>query len=121
MRLGFVVAKPYGEDHRYDFMVEGGHKIWRVQVKTSASVRKGLWGVNIRRRTNSIWMPYTESELDFLAAYILPEDTWYILPVREIIGRTGLLFRSKGSPTPDIYAHYREAWHLLGEPPGPPI
>ena len=33
MRLGFVVARPYGQGRRYDFMVEGGGKLWRVQVK----------------------------------------------------------------------------------------
>ena len=29
-----------------------------------------------------------------------------------------LLFRPKGYHCPDIYAHYREAWHLLREPDG---
>ncbi|HEV2987591.1 MAG TPA: group I intron-associated PD-(D/E)XK endonuclease [Candidatus Angelobacter sp.] len=39
MSLGYVVAKPYGQMHRYDFMVEGGNKLWRVQVKTSTCMR----------------------------------------------------------------------------------
>ncbi len=31
--LGLVVAKPYGNTHRYDFIVEGGSGLWRVQVE----------------------------------------------------------------------------------------
>ena len=57
-------------------------------------------------------------EIDFIAVYIIPEDTWYILPVREVENRLMLLFRPKGYPRPDPYAHYREAWHLLREPDG---
>ena len=44
--------------------------------------------------------------------------TWYILPVREVENRQMLMFRPKGYRRPDIYAHYREAWHLLREPDG---
>jgi hypothetical protein len=49
---------------------------------------------------------------------IVPENTWYILPVREVLERQILLFRSKGYPRVDPYAYYREAWHLLREPDG---
>jgi hypothetical protein len=61
---------------------------------------------------------YTESEIDFVAVYIVPEDTWYILPVREALERQVLLFRPTGYPNADPYAYYREAWHLLREPDG---
>jgi len=40
------------------------------------------------------------------------------VPVREVLDRRMLLFRPKKSWRPDIYAHYREAWHLLREPDG---
>jgi hypothetical protein len=38
--------------------------------------------------------------------------------VREVENRQMLMFRPKGYRRPDIYAHYREAWHLLREPDG---
>ena len=72
----------------------------------------------IRRNKGQRRQPYSESETDFFAVYIIPEDTWYILPVREVVGRVRLLFRPKGYHRRDIYAHYREAWHLLREPNG---
>jgi hypothetical protein len=30
---GFVVAKPYGDNKRYDLIVDVGRRMWRVQVK----------------------------------------------------------------------------------------
>jgi hypothetical protein len=54
----------------------------------------------------------------FRLAPILPEKTWCIVPVREVVERTALLIRPKGYPRLDPYAHYREAWHLLRQPDG---
>jgi hypothetical protein len=48
----------------------------------------------------------------------IEKATWYILPVREVLERQTLLFRSKGYPRMDPYAYYREAWHLLRDPDG---
>jgi hypothetical protein len=114
--LGFVVAKPYGHIHRYDFIVEGGQDLWRVQVKTSIFQRKGSYQLCVRRSTHSRRLSYTESELDFVVAYVIPENAWYVLPVRKVLERKSLILRPKGIPREDPYAHYREAWHLLREP-----
>ena len=116
--LGFDLSLPYGYIHRYDFLLDNGTNIWRVQVKTGALMVDGLYRVGVHRRTHHRLQAYTASEIDFVAVYILPEDTWYILPVREVVERTLLLFRPKGYRYRDIYAHYREAWHLLRQPDG---
>jgi hypothetical protein len=50
--------------------------------------------------------------------YIIPEQTCYVVSVREVLGSTSLSFRPKGFLRLDRYAHYREAWHLLREPDG---
>jgi hypothetical protein len=39
----------------------------------------------------------------------MPEETWYVLPVREVVGRQGIGFRPKSFRRLDIWAHYREA------------
>jgi len=119
MGLGFVVAKPYGHIHRYDFIVEGGTKLWRVQVKTCTRLRRGVYRLAVRRTLNNKKIAYTASELDFVAGYVFPEGTWYLLPVREVVGRTSLGLRPKECVGLDPYAHYREAWHLLREPEDP--
>jgi len=37
--LGFPVLKPWGESRPYDFAVESGRRLWRVQVKCATSHR----------------------------------------------------------------------------------
>jgi hypothetical protein len=116
--LGFDLSLPYGQGRRYDFVVDCGRNLWRVQVKTTEHMLNGLYLVGIHHRANRRAHNYTESEIDFVAIYILPEQTWYILPVREVTEHRSLLFRPKGYHRRDPYAHYREAWHLLREPDG---
>jgi hypothetical protein len=116
--LGFALALPYGHVHPYDLIVESGTHLWRVQVKTTTNMVEGLYRVSICRRANKKAQAYTESEIDFVAAYIIPEETWFILPVREVLDRELLLLRPKGHPGRDPWAYYREAWHLLRQPDG---
>jgi hypothetical protein len=118
MSLGLVVAEPRGRNHSYDFIIEGEAAFRSVQVKTCARMWHGLYRVCIRHRKDSVAVAYTESEVDFVAVYIIPLKTWYILPVREVVGHTNLSFRPKGHPRGDPYSYYREAWHLLREPDG---
>jgi hypothetical protein len=126
LSLGFTVAFPFGHVHRYDFIVESGQNLWRVQVKTGGIMRHGLYHLSACRRADGAVHPYNESEIDFLAAFILPEQTWYILPAHQVAGHSSLLFRStehpripsKRHPIRDLYAYYREAWHLLRQPDG---
>jgi len=119
MSLGLVVAKPFGQNHRYDFMVDGGSGLWRVQVKASSHMSWGSYHACISRKKAGIKVAYTESELDFVVVLIVPEQTWYVLPVRVVVGRMALMFRGQNlKHHRDPYAYYREAWHLLREPDG---
>lgn len=93
-------------------------RLIRVQVKATTQVVQGLYRVNADRRINGRAVPYTLSEIDFIAAYVIPEDSWFILPLAHVLGQTSLLHRPKKSRRPCPYAHYREAWHLLSEPDG---
>lgn len=37
--LGFPVLKPWGDSRPYDFAVESGRRLWKVQVKVATSHR----------------------------------------------------------------------------------
>jgi hypothetical protein len=114
--LGFGVAKPYGDSERYDFVLDAGGRFVRVQVKSSTTLLNGLYHMNCHRRTNGRAVAYSPSEIDFLVAYIIPEDAWFILPITVVAHRTSLLFNPKGYPRGDgLFGAYREAWHLLRE------
>ncbi len=114
--LNFVVAKPHGNMHPYDFIVDGGGGLRRIQVKSCGNLSRGFYRVRICRRKDGAPIPYTESEIDFVVAYIIPEQTCYILPIREMLGRTSISFRPREFSGLHAFAHYREAWHLLRQP-----
>ena len=40
--LGFSVTKPYGDCEAYDFVLDSGCELWRVQVKSSYSKRNWM-------------------------------------------------------------------------------
>ena len=107
--MGFGVAKPYGDSERYDFILDSGQKLRRIQVKSTTTVLNGRYHVNSHRRTNGSVVAYDPSEIDFLVAYVIPEDAWFILPIRDILTRTSLLFCFRDDPNGGLYGVYREA------------
>ncbi len=123
MSLGYVVAKPYGQMHRYDFILQAAtKKLALIQVKTSTCMRDGCYQLCIQRITHRRVVAYTASDFDFVAAYIIPEDAWFIIPISVIAGRRSFLLPSKYHPRrKNFLAPYREAWHLLGNPPNPAV
>lgn len=121
IRMGFAGCKPYGDSERYDFILDArlphprfqsASLLWRVQLKASTQLLNGLYRINAHRRSGRRAVPYRPGEIDFIAAYIIPEDTWYIIPLLAVRG-TSLLFRRKKDRRPGIYDEYKEAWHLL--------
>jgi hypothetical protein len=90
--------------------------LWRVQIKCTTQLVDGLYRLNAHRRTQGRAVPYLLGEIDFLAACVIPEDTWYIVPLAAFHGRTSLLFRPRKDRRPGMYDNYREAWHLLRKP-----
>ena len=68
----------------------------------------------VRRASKSEAQPPThaENQIDFVAAYIIPLDLWYILPApvtTRLHGHISLSPHRKGHK----YEPYLEAWHLL--------
>ena len=41
VELGFRVTKPWGDSERYDFVLDSGKRLWRVQIKCTAVERAG--------------------------------------------------------------------------------
>lgn len=105
---GFVVTKPWGESTHYDFIVERHGHFLRIQVKSTMS-RKGKNYAFMLRGGRTL---YTDDDFDFMAAYIIPLDLWYIIPVAIAITGMRRLYLSPEYPK-SIYHPYREAWHLL--------
>jgi hypothetical protein len=108
--LGLSVAKPWGDSERYDLIVDSGRRLWRVQVKSTRYVGERRFSITARGCTAA----YTEDEIDFLAAYIVPLDLWYVVPVKAFAPRKCLRFYPEGENSVGQYEKYREAWWLMG-------
>ena len=134
-RHGFGISRPYGDSERYDLILDcprndcpkndpshldpqARPRLVRVQVKSSTQLLNGLYHLNTHRRINGRAVPYKLSEIDFIAAYVIPEDSWFIFPLPHILGLTSLLLSPKKRRRKGLYDAYREAWHLLHEPDG---
>jgi hypothetical protein len=105
---GLQVSKPWGETARYDFAVERDGHFVRVQVKSTMFRDRGGYSCTVRGCRG----PYEGDMFDYVAAYLIPENLWYIIPEEMIRGQGSIAVypRLKKSK----YGRYREAWHLLG-------
>ena len=86
LRRGYVVAKPYGDNQPFDFLVIARGRISRVQVKSCWSpMASGAFQFRAAcgNPHSSQWR-YTSSRIDFLAGYVAPLDRWLIIPVRAL-------------------------------------
>jgi len=112
--LGFRVAKPWGDSEPYDFILDSGPHLWRVQLKCTQVIRARGYDI---QPTYAIYgkgkVAYTADEIDVLVAHIVPINTWYVLPVDDFAPSKSLRFY------PDIeckrarWEKYREAWDLM--------
>jgi hypothetical protein len=104
----FRVAKPWGESDPYDVLIGCVQAFWRVQVKCASACRLGQYVV----RGGGENYNYTKDDIDFLAAHIVPENIWYIVPIEAFLGCAMLHFSPRGTGKAK-YEKYREAWCLL--------
>ncbi len=80
---GLQVTKPWGETARYDFAVEHEGRFVRVQVKSTMFRENDGYSCTVRGCRG----PYVGDPFDFVAAYLIPEDIWYIIPAGTFQGQ----------------------------------
>lgn len=110
---GIAISKPWGDTTSYDFVAgRPGHFV-AVQVKcTLFEIVEGLEKGYLCTVCSSS-RPYRRGSFDFLAAYVIYEDAWYIIPEEEILGKKSISLATNCVEA--RYESYREAWHLLGD------
>jgi hypothetical protein len=105
--LGLRVSKPWGDNAPYDFAVDHRGHFLRVQVKCTCKKRLQSYVCSVSNRRG----PYTSAQIDFVAAYIIPADTWYILPLAALHRSFDVWLNPNRKNS--RYAEFKEAWHLL--------
>jgi len=125
--MGFAVTKPYGDSEPYDFIVDSGNRLWRVQVKSGSYKTGSAYRVGVSHLSNTKpkQKAYTAKQIDILAVYIVPLGVWYIIPILAFTPSTSLAFLPDTPANYGTYARkyeqFREAWFLMacrrnGEP-----
>ena len=112
------VNKPRGDTRAYDVGIEHGQTFLRVQVK-STTARSGAgyrcqFTPNHKKKHD-----YSLKEIDLFAAYVIPEDAWYLIPAVLLLGKRRHFMAALLPVVPPAkkasyrYECYREAWNLL--------
>jgi hypothetical protein len=104
---GLMVSKPWGDSAPYDLMVEHHGRILRIQVKSTTYKHDDAYKCHVT--ANGV--PYSSHHLDFIAAYVIPTDTWYIIPIKAV--GTQIHLRLNPESKRSKCDRYKEAWHLL--------
>lgn len=108
MEAGLTVLKPYGDHAPYDVVIDNGRAMLKIQVKSvRKKLRSGLYQVQTKHGATQ--RPYRRGEVDFVAAYIIADRLWFIVPIQEFAGRTAFYIRINESR----YEQYRENWSAL--------
>ncbi len=106
-------SKPYGDSENFDVVVGRPGKFVGVQVKSTAFRKNNGYQCSLTAANHKA---YAAGAFDFLAAYIIPENVWYIVPAKLIHGKRSIIL----CPNLPVarYEQYREAWNLLQEAVG---
>jgi hypothetical protein len=89
IRAGFTVSVPFGTGAPYDLIVDSGHRLCKVQVKTGwlrngCVLFKGLR--RVREAHPYAVRLYDETEVDYFAVYYPPTGAVYVVPLKECNG-----------------------------------
>jgi hypothetical protein len=113
--MGFRVLKPWGDSERYDFVLDSGGRLWRVQLKSTAVVHARGYEV---QPTYSVYRKgksgYTADEIDVLVVHIRPRDVWYVLPAEVVALCRNLRFYPDIACRSARWEKYREDWSVMG-------
>ena len=113
--LGLIVAKLWGDSRPFDFYVAPNESKspYRVQVKATRAKKGRGYFLNCKHNTSQV--PYTSKEIDFIAAYVVPLELWYIIPVKAVRNKVAVVVYPNGNRSGErcTYERYRENWNLL--------
>ena len=97
IELGYIVSVPYGNNSRYDLLVDNGKSIWRIQCKAASLNANDSYTIQtcnkVSTTTQRKTKHYTKEQIDFIASII--DNQLVIIPVEFIENSTSKVFRIK--------------------------
>jgi hypothetical protein len=108
---GYEILKPWGDNSAFDVALVTPSSIRRVQVRSTSTFAFGRYRVQATFGANKV--AYKKGLIDFLAAYVIPCDVWYIVPAWELGHHKSIYMRPNASADASPWEKFRDAWHLL--------
>jgi hypothetical protein len=84
-RAGYLVAKPFGENCRYDLIIDDGRNLFRVQVKTGRLRKSAIeWNCcsTHTHRNGPSTRPYI-GQVEFFGVYCPQLEEAYLVPITQ--------------------------------------
>ena len=108
------MAQPLGDNLPYDLLVDSGHEILRLQIKTTTievEGKPGKYGFVLQHGGNG--SSYQDDTIDFFGLVVLPLTTIYIVPQSSMNGRVKAYVYPGNTDSIGRLEVYRENWDLL--------
>ena len=85
--LGYQVSIPFGDNARYDLVLDVNNKLYKIQVKSaSLTQNEGVYKIDCSRmrvnRGENVRKHYTSEEVDYFATMI--NNKCYLIPQSEV-------------------------------------
>ena len=94
---GYIVSIPYGNNSRYDMIVDTDTDCYRIQVKHASLNDNGSYTVNtsntVSTTTKNARKYYNKNDVDFIVSVI--EDQLVVIPVEMIEHSQSKIFRTE--------------------------
>lgn len=107
---GFIVSRPFGHQNRYDFILDTGKKLFKIQVKSTSSSKVDNHGGYLIKTCGS--NSYKTKEVDIMACYIFPEDVWYFIPLQRVQNQRSISLYPK-IDSKSKYTKYLSNWKIF--------
>ena len=97
LKAGCIVSKPFGDNARYDFIVDVNNKLYKFQVKYCNSITENNSVVcpcasSKNHTTNKVYSTY-QNDVDYIAFYVVPYNQLAIIPIEEIGSHKSITLR----------------------------
>lgn len=117
MEEGLTVAQPLGDNSPYDFLVDNGEDILKVQIKSSEWNEHGnkphksaKYGFTLKHSKQD--KTYESHDVDFFGLVVIPLRSIWIVPQKAVDGIRKVGVWPMGNSS-GAMADYREQWILL--------
>lgn len=111
-KRSYIVGFPHGQQS-FDCFLDNGKKVLKIQIKSSASKwsgRDNAYKIVLKQGRKKKKF-YGRMEVDVFAVFIIPENTWFLIPFDDLKGTMDLTFYMNS--TTSKWNIYKDNWDIL--------